>query len=89
MRGVAPAIRGRKGEAMSAYKTTPNEEAMMRGATMRRSEGAERDGKGQSVVIQPLLYVYPDGGVDVRRRRFVEATPQLSQPRERRARSRS
>jgi|GEM_PF-6754330 len=35
----------------------------MRGATMRRSEGAERDGKGQSVVIQPLLYVYPDGGV--------------------------
>jgi hypothetical protein len=48
---------------MSTYKTTPSEEAMMRGATMRRSEGAGHDGKGRSVVIQPLLYVYPDGVV--------------------------
>jgi hypothetical protein len=48
---------------MSDYEPTANEEAMMRGAAMRRSDGTHRDGKGLAAVIQPLLYVYPDGGV--------------------------
>jgi Pyridoxamine 5'-phosphate oxidase len=47
---------------MSKYETTPHRQRMLNDATMRPTKRNRRS-KAQSVALEPLLLVYPDGGV--------------------------